>query len=109
MASPTLVNGVSGVLATAIFVRGESCNVQGYHCYNPSNAVAFVNFYDEAAPTVGTTVPKWQVGIPTLTNAWIDLQPAGLFFKNGLWVAAATTVNGNTAPSAAVVVSLAMS
>lgn len=110
MATPVLVNGVTGVQATAIFVRGENCNVQGYHIFNNSNAVAFVNFYDEAEPTVGTTVPKWQAAVPTLEDAFMDFgQPGGLFFRHGLWVAAATTANGNTNPSAVVVVNLAMS
>lgn len=111
MASPVLVNGLSGVQATPIFVRGEKVNVQGYHIYNPSNAAAFVSFYDSLiAPTVGTTVPVWQGVLPTLTNSSHDFaQPAGIYFGTGLWVAAATTVNGNTNPSAAVVVNLAMS
>jgi hypothetical protein len=111
MASPVLVNGLTGVQATPIFVRGnEEIYVQGYHIFNTSNATAFVSFYDiNVAPTVGTTVPKWIVVLPTLTAAWIDLQPAGLFFQTGLWVAAATTVNGNTNPSAALVINLAMS
>ncbi len=111
MATPVLVNGLSGVQATPIFVRGTECNVQGYHIYNPSNAAAFVSFYDQlVAPTVGTTVPKWQGVLPTLDNSSFALgEAAGLFFEFGLWVAAATTVNGNTNPSAAVVVNLAMS
>ncbi len=111
MASPVLVNGLSGVQGTPIFVRGEKVNVQAYHIYNPSNAAAFVSFYDTlVAPTVGTTVPAWMAVLPTLTNASLDFgQPAGIFFKEGLWVAAATTVNGNTNPSAAVIVDLAMS
>ncbi len=111
MASPVLVNGLSGVQGTPIFVRGTECNVQGYHIYNPSNAAAFVSFYDTlVAPTVGTTVPKWQGVLPTLTNSSHDFaQPAGIYFQFGLWVAAATTVNGNTNPSAAVVINLAMS
>ncbi len=111
MASPVLVNGLTGVVATPKFVRGsEETYVQGYHIFNPSNATAFVSFYDiNVAPTVGTTVPKWVVALPTLTNAWIDLQPAGLFFQTGLWVAAATAINGNSDPNVALVVNLAMS
>lgn len=111
MASPVLVNGLTGVQATPIFVRGEKVNIQGYHLYNPSNAAAFVSFYDTLlAPTVGSTVPKWQAVMPTLTNASHDFgQPAGLFFEQGLWVAAATAVDGNTNPSASIIVNLAMS
>lgn len=107
--TPVLVNGATGVSSTAIYVRAENCNILGYHIYNPSNAVAYVQFFDEAAPTVGTTVPKWSIGIPTLVHAFIDFAPAGLFFHNGLWVAATTTAGGSSAPSAAVNVNLAMS
>lgn len=111
MASPLVVNELTGVQGTPIFVRGGACNIQGYHIYNPSNAAAFVSFYDTlVAPTVGTTVPKWVGVLPTLTNSSHDFaQPAGIFFGLGLWVAAATAINGNTNPSASVVVNLAMS
>jgi hypothetical protein len=109
MATPVLVNGATGVAETAIFVRGESCDVQAYHLYNGSNALAFVQFFDTAAPTVGTTVPKWSIGIPTLVHAFMSFPVAGLYFQGGLWVAATTTVGGSSAPSAALTVNLAMS
>jgi hypothetical protein len=112
MASPVLVNGTTGVLATAIFVRGENCNVVGYHIFNASNAAVFVQFYDapaSAPPTVGTTVAKWIVAIPTVQQAFFYVQPAGLFFNGGLWIAATTTAAGSGAPSAALTVCLAMS
>src|SRR5262245_60278185 len=109
MATPVLVNGYTGVLATAIYVRGRDCNVLGYHIYNASDAVAYVQFYDTQAPTVGTTVAKWAIGIPTLTHAFMPFPIAGLFFKGGLWIAATTTASGSTAPSAALSVNLAMS
>lgn len=109
MATPVLVDGNTGVLATAIWVRGEDCNVLGYHIYNGSNATAFVQFYDTAVPTVGTTVPKWAVGLPTLTHAFMAFPVAGLFMKGGLWVAATTALAGTTPPNVAVTVNLAMS
>ena len=77
MASPVLVNGLSGVQATPIYVRGTECNIEGYHIYNPSNAAAFVSFYDSlVAPTVGTTVPVWCGVLPTLTNSSHDFAQA---------------------------------
>jgi hypothetical protein len=110
MATPVLVNNYSGVQATALVVRGQACNVQGYHIYNSSDATAFVQFYDSAvAPTVGTTVAKWVVAVPTLQQAFNNIQVAGLYFQNGLWIAATTTASGSTNPSAALVVALAMS
>lgn len=109
MATPVLVNGTTGLLATAIFVRGSDCNILGYHVFNGSNALAFVNFYDVAFPTVGTTVPKWSVAIPTVVHAFMSFPVAGLYFPGGLWVAAVTTVGGSGAPSAALTVNLALS
>jgi hypothetical protein len=110
MASPVLVNGYSGVSSTPIFVRSQSDNVLGYHIFNASNATAFVQFYDtQAAPTVGTTVAVWCIGIPTLTHAFLPFQVAGLYFSSGIWIAATTTASGSGAPSAALTVNLAMS
>lgn len=109
MATPVLVNGTTGVLATAIFVRAQDCNVLGYHIYNASDAAAYVQFYDTAAPTVGTTVAKWIVPIPTVQQAFMQFPVAGLFFRGGLWMAATTTAGGTGAPSAALTVSLAVS
>lgn len=113
MASPVLVNGYTGVQATAIFVRGFDCNVLGYHIYNASDATAYVQFYSRPTtgltPTVGTTVADWVVAIPTLQQAFMPFPVAGLFFKGGLWVAATTAINGSTNPSAVLTVALAMS
>jgi len=112
MAAPVLVAGYTGLLATAINIREQDCNVVGYHIYNGSNATAFVQFYDASrgaeTPSVGTTVAKWVVAIPTLTQAFMMFPVAGLFFRGGLWMAATTTVNGSSAPSAALTVSVAM-
>lgn len=108
MANPVLVNGVTGVVATAIFVRGGPCSVADYHIHNPAAATSFVQFFDSpptVPPTVGTTVPKWSIGVPTLQTVALD---GTLNFVTGLWVAATTTVGGNSAPSAAVNVNLAV-
>lgn len=110
MATPVLVNGPTGVLATAIQIAGQDCQVFGYHIYNPSNATAYVQFFDgTGAPTVGTDKPKWSIGVTTLTNVDMPVNgSAGLFFRGGCWVAAATSAGGNSAPSSAVNVNLAI-
>lgn len=110
MATPVLVNGYTGVLATPVFVRLQSDNVLGYHIFNASNATAFVQFYDSAvAPTIGTTVANWCIGIPTLVHAFLPIDGPGMYFQNGLWIAATTTASGSGAPSAALSVNLLMS
>jgi len=112
MATPVLVNGYTGVQATAIQVRGQSCDVMGYHIYNASNAIAFVQFYDQKPdpPTVGTTVAKWVVPVPTVSQVFMPISPtAGLLFEGGLWIAATTTASGSTNPSAVCTISVAVS
>jgi hypothetical protein len=101
---------MTGLLATPIFVSGP-CKLYDYSIYNAAAAASYVSFYDTAiAPTVGTTVPKWQVGLTTLGNAQMPLQDnAGVYFKDGLWVAATTTSSGSSAPASALAVSLGIS
>lgn len=109
MATPVLVNGYTGVQATAIQVAGNDCTLYGYHIFNASNAVAYVQFYDfpaSVAPTVGTTVAKWVVTVPTLEQAFMPASYASLFFKGGLWIAATTAVNGSSNPSAVLTVAV---
>ena len=110
MAQPVLVNGMTGVLATPIFVSGP-CKLSDYSIYNAAAAASYVSFYDTAlAPTVGTTVPKWQVGLTTLGSAQLgDIGREGLYFRDGLWVAATTTSSGSSAPASALAVSLGIS
>jgi hypothetical protein len=110
MATPFLVNGMTGLLATPIFVSGP-CKLYDYNVFNAAAATSFISFYDTAiAPTVGTTVPKWQLGLATLGTAESALQDvAGVYFKDGLWVAATTTAAGSTAPATALVVALGIS
>jgi hypothetical protein len=55
-------------------------------------------------------VPKFQVGLATLTTKTLGAQDAGgIYFKDGLWVAATTTSSGSSAPASALAVSLGVS
>jgi hypothetical protein len=110
MAAPYLVNGMSGVLAAPIFVSGPN-KLFDYAIFNAASATSFVSVYDSVlAPTVGTTVPKYQVGVSTLRSVHLAVQDvAGIYFKDGVWVAATTTAAGSSAPDTPVVVSLGMS
>ncbi len=108
MAQPVLVNGTTGVNATPQFVSGPGAKLYDYNIFNAAAATSFISFYDTLlAPTVGTTVPKWQIGVTTLGTAQLATQDvAGIFFRDGLWVAATTTAAGNTNPATPVVISL---
>lgn len=110
MPTPVLVNNASGVVATAIFVRQGPCNVTAYQVSNPTTGAGYVQFYDTAlAPTVGTTQPNWIAYAPTTASTSLAFSvPGGLYFQNGLWIAA-TTGPLTGAPGTALQVSLAMS
>ena len=107
MATPLLM---PAVLATALPARLQApvC-VESLHVYNASDAAAFVQLFDAASladVTVGTTVPKWSIGLATATSTHlIDCQ---VNFMLGLVVAATTTATGSSAPSAALVVNFAL-
>jgi len=111
MAAPILVGGTAGLTNTAVQVRGATCRVTGIYIFNPSVAVAFVQFFDTlAAPTVGTTVPVMALGTNTLGSvAALELPEDGVLFQNGLWVAATTTAGGAVAPGTNLSVNLALS
>lgn len=107
MASPIIVNGYTGLLATAIQLRSQMTVLNTVAIYNPSNAVAYVQFYNLAglSPTVGTTVADFVVAVPTLVNT---VFPCDLLFSNGIWIVATTTAAGSTAPNTALFVSLGL-
>jgi hypothetical protein len=111
MATPLLIGGTSGLSNTPIFIDGPGQKLFDIVAYNASAAVAFVHFYDSSvAPTIGSTVPAFTVGLNTLATATIALQDGGgLFFKNGLWAAATTTLGGSSAPASALAVSVGIS
>lgn len=97
-AVPVTAAALSTTVAT---IKSGNSTLQWLHCYNPSNAAAFVQIFDTAgAVTLGTTVPKVSIGIATLTSAMV---PAPTSFLAGIKAAATTTATGSSAPSAAVV------
>ena len=74
----------------------------GYYIANPHSAMSYVQFFDLAAGdtcTLGTTVPKYSFGVPTLAAANIPPSSAGLEFVNGIKLAVTTTATGSTAPA----------
>ncbi len=110
MPTPVQVNGSTGVLATALQVRGGACNVTAYQINNPSTGAGYVQLFDTMiGPTVGTTQATWTIFVPTGGQANLAFSvPGGLFFSQGLWVAA-TTGAQTGAPGSALQVNLAMS
>lgn len=80
-------------------VTANPTALAGYYIYNPSNATAYVQFFDlSTTVTLGTTVPDLSLGIPSGGAANL-MSDEGIEFDHGMQLAATTTATGNTAPN----------
>lgn len=98
--TPVLKNGLTNTASSV--VSSVAATLEDYYIYNPNASVAYVQIYDVAtagAVTVGTTTPKWSIGIPATSAA--NIARMGLSFASGIQVAATTTATGSTAPGTA--------
>lgn len=95
-ATPFLANALSN---TAVTVVASAKTLDSYYLHNPNTAKAYVQLFDAASVTVGTTVPKWSICVPPESAA--NLANVNLGFSNSIKVAATTTPTGSTAPSTA--------
>lgn len=89
---------------TKQLVAAGKRNCYRFTFYNPTNAIVFVKFYDAAATgdvTVGTTVPKFTVPVPSLGIANEHGDVPMHKFANGIVIAPTTEQadSGTTAPS----------
>ena len=95
---------------TAVAVKASAGSVVGYNIFNPGSALAYVHFYDVAqgSVTVGTTVPKLSLPLPSNSSATvgIDSKQASVPYSTAITVAASTTPGGSTAPGTALVVNI---
>jgi hypothetical protein len=84
-----------------IEINGE---LGAYYCVNGSGgtlntATSYIQIFDTSGTvTLGTTTPKWSIGL--LPSGGANLEFAnGLNFANAIKIAATTTATGSTAPS----------
>ena len=91
-----LITGVSSFTAVGAAVYGCYGKQFRLRCsvYSSGSVAATAG-----AVTVGSTTPKWSIGIPATAAA--NLARVGLAFANGIQVAATTTATGSTAPGTA--------
>jgi hypothetical protein len=97
----------AGLTTTVVIVKGVASSttpgaVDAVVCGNgnASPAVGYVQFFDAAystAVTLGTTVPKMVVVIPPVGAGGATFPNGGVFFQNGIKIAATTTAKGDTA------------
>ena len=104
--TPSIGGGWTPVKSTAltnsaVTIKASAGTLGGYHCYNPSVLVSYVQIYDNAgAITVGTTTPTLSFGLPASGGGNLELSN-GLNFAAAIKVAASTTATGGTAPGTA--------
>jgi hypothetical protein len=95
--TPTMVSGVGTAVQQ---IKATATIIDSYYVYNPNSSVSYLQFFDVAAATnvtLGTTIPKWSIGIPATSAA--NLSDVALQFLNGLKIAATTTAGGSTSPA----------
>lgn len=96
---PALLASLS---TTVTSIKNAPGAVGAISCYNPNSSVAYIQVFDQAAPssvTLGTTAPNQSIGIPAtgaIATGMLDIKT-----MNGLQVAATTTATGSTAPTTA--------
>ena len=81
-------------------VKSSAARLFDIHVYNPNASVSYIQFFSNAAPTVGTTTPLFVIGVPP--NGAID---HSMMYAHSTAVActiaATTTPTGSTAPATA--------
>lgn len=100
----------AAVTNAAVAVKPSAAgNLYGYNISNPTAVLVYLQFFDVAtagAVTVGTTAPKFWLGVPAnsgVTDGWGGVPVS---FANGMIIAATTTPTGAGAPTTALPVSL---
>ena len=82
-------------VTTAVVVKATQGNLYGWYVLNTTAANCFLQFFNNGAPVLGTTVPVLSFGIPSNGGANQALSiPIG--FSTAIAVAATTTPTGNT-------------
>lgn len=95
--TPFLANALS---TTVKSIKASAGELGGYYCWNPNTTVEYVQIFDAASVTLGTTTPKWSIGIPPGSAANLELSQ-GIHFATAIQAAATTTATGSSAPTTA--------
>ena len=99
--TPVLANALSTTVKSV--VSSVAATLDSVTVLNPNTTIAYVQIFDIAtsgAVNLGTTVPKWSIGLGI--GQTLSLTGLKLGFASGIQVAATTTATGLTALSVAV-------
>lgn len=94
VSTPYSKAALTNVVNTISSVAGV---LTGYYIYNPNSSAAYVQIFDTSSATMGSTTPKWSVGIPATSAA--NLAGLRLNFGTAILIGASTTFSGSTAPT----------
>ena len=97
--TPSLANGLTTTPKTV----DASAGVLGFvQCYNPNSSQIYVQVFNAASPTLGTTTPVLSIPIGPTSTGGLAMSSYGVALGgSAIVIAATTTVNGSTAPSTA--------
>lgn len=86
-------------------IRGGATTVYQICVDNSANAAAtYLQMFNNAAPTVGTTPPDCQFFVPATSKKTFTFDFTGLAFGTALSMACTTTAGGSTAPNSSTIV-----
>lgn len=91
----SIVTGSVGATATAI--KASAGQLYGYHLFNTTAAVAYVQIFNVAAGsvTLGTTAPTFSIGIPASGGVTVNWDK-GIAFGTAISFGCTTTRTGST-------------
>jgi hypothetical protein len=106
---PTTSGGVSAfqgnLSATVVTLKASAGQIYGYHIFNVLATQVYVNFYNAATATVGTTNPFLQLGIPASGGAVYGMD-IGIAFSTAIMMSATASIGGVGAVSPGVSVNV---
>ncbi|HEV2178344.1 MAG TPA: hypothetical protein VGU20_31105 [Stellaceae bacterium] len=96
------------IAATVTAVKTSAGTLGAYYIDNPNASMAYVQIFDAAVAsvTLGTTAPKWSIGIPASGAANLEFVN-GLKFSTAITIAVTTTRAGSTGPGSTVDINIA--
>ena len=96
--TPFLANGLTTTLKT---VKNAIGQLGGVQCYNPNSVQAYVQFFNSATPTLGTTAPTLSVPIGPTSTGGMAIAMVGIQFSTVITMVATSTATGSVAPTTA--------
>jgi hypothetical protein len=104
--APATSGGVSTNIQNALSdsvetVKSSAGQLYGYSFFNQNSGTAYLLFYNNSSPTVGSTTPIYAIGMPAGAAGHIAFG-IGIPFSSGIYVLASTSLSSAGAPSSSI-------